>query len=251
MEDENLAIYRWHEHYWIIGAVDHSEDADEKASSAPVGALYMARAGDPPTSEPPPTGWWDGSNYAATRSNVEARFYHYIQVFAISMGASLLLCGCSVQRKATQLEDRQREMRAIHIENLAMRRAGQRATRERELMDAQLAEARWESSWMRPFWRASEDVMGKRTIPRLVQVIQPGEDSKYELGVVVVEERKIGEEAEEGKDLPLAEKGDGEPQGGAMSLVQADSHDAVESGGGFENPLHGDSEGNDGETSEV
>ena len=109
---------------------------------------------------------------------------------------------------------------------------------------------------MRPFRRAGEDV------PRLVQVIHPGEDSKYELGVVVVEERKMVEDGEE-TELPPAEKGGGTPQDSAAggSLIRAErphplvslaqSNDDVESGGGSENPLHGDGKDNDGNISEV
>ena len=188
-EEGDLAIYRWHAHYWIIGAVNHDENAEDAAASAPVGALYMAPAGSPPSDLPPVYGWTDGAPYVIARQSVQSRFNRYIQAFGCMLLFGFVLCHVAVHRRAAAQEVAQQRRRVALVEMAHLRRTGRAATREREMaQEAAHAEA-WESSWLYPFWHMRGEAAG---MPKLVQVIQPG-DADFELGVVL---EKLGLDSE-------------------------------------------------------
>lgn len=156
-EEGDLAIYRWHSHYWIIGTVDHDPDADVAATSAPVGALYMAAAGTPPSELPPVYGWTDGVPYVIARQGAQRSFNHYIQAFACFLLVTFGLCHITVQRRAAAHEVAQQQRRVALVEMAELRRTGRLAARERELAEEAANAEAWEASWLYPFWHMGEE----------------------------------------------------------------------------------------------
>jgi hypothetical protein len=221
------------QHYWIIGDVDHSSDADLAAASAPDGALYMAHAGSPPSDLPPVNGWTEGAGYAAARRGVESAFHFYLQAFVCVLLLLFGLCHLVVQRRTAAQELAQQERRAVLVQMGELRRTGRLAVRERELAESSAELEAWEASWLYP-WKMGDDVAH---LPRLVQVQQPG-DALYELGVVVVEGRdSAGAPAAPGCVAADPRRADekqrsGQRDAGSVSSGGAALEDAMD------NPLH-------------
>ena len=206
-----MAIYLWHDHYWIIGAVDHNSNAEAKAASAPVGALYMAPAGSPPTHLPPVYGWTDGAPYVISRQNAQSSFNSYIQAFGCSLLVAFALCHVVVQRRAAAQDVAQHQRRLDLVEMAELRRTGRLAMREREMAEEAANAEAWEASWLYPFWHMAEEATG---IPKLVQVVHPG-DAQFELGVVLLEKNSLA-----GEPLVLqCDSGDGEAGDDAEQTV--------------------------------
>lgn len=145
----------------------------------------MAPAGSPPMDLPPVHGWTDGVPYVIARQKAESRFNAYIQAFGCVLLVSFGLCHVAARRRTNAQEAAQQRRRIELIQTAEFRRTGRSATRERELAEEAAKAEAWEASWLFPFWHMGEEATG---IPKLVQVIQPG-DVQRELGVVLLEQQ--------------------------------------------------------------
>lgn len=147
----------------------------------------MAPAGSPPSDLPPVYGWTDGAPYVIARQSVQSRFNTYMQAFACMLLFVFGLCHMAVHRRAAAQEVAQQRRRVVLVEMAHLRRTGRAVTREREMAEEAANAEAWESSWLYPFWHMRGEVAG---MPKLVQVIQPG-DANFELGVVVFEKQGL------------------------------------------------------------
>jgi|EP01043_Picozoa_sp_COSAG02_P070718 hypothetical protein len=147
----------------------------------------MAPAGTPPSALPPVYGWTDGAPYVVARQGAQRSFNYYIQAFACFLLVTFGLCHVTVQRRAAAHEVAQQQRRVALVEMAELRRTGRLAAREREMAEEAASAEAWEASWLYPFWHMGEEATG---IPKLVQVIQPG-DAQFELGVVLLEKGAV------------------------------------------------------------
>ena len=162
-DEDDLYIYRWHQHHWIIGEMNHHRGGpadSESDSSVPLGAL-CTWIGNPHHSSisretrrmrqttcdvtdvakgsdvlPPTYGWMDGEVYVSQRQGLEGELVHGLQLFVLALVIGCLLCRRAASYAAAEQNLQQQEQRErLFIE------AGQRRAQEEYMISLARAQS--------------------------------------------------------------------------------------------------------------